>query len=160
MRALARIALLLAAFALSGAGCVSGSGNRDATATPFEGGAGDFYARVTSTQETMAGQSDAEARIATMNTFRDWLSERISGYEKAIVAQEADTSAQSLYDEMVMLQVTLNHIPRKTLHPDYCDIVRNSIYVAWAPNMPDPNPEAFQRPVREGLRFLDLLCAE
>ena len=159
MRAIARIALLLAACALSGAGCVSGSGEREASVVPMAGGGGDFYARVASAQETMAGQADPAERMATLNAFRDWLVEHTTAYEQALINKTADTSAQSLYDEMMVLQVTLNNIPRKPFHPDYCDIVRNSIYVAWAPDTVNPSPESFQRPVKEGLRFLDLLCA-
>ena len=159
MRALARIFFLLAACTLSGAGCVSGSGDREAAVTPVAGGGGDFYARVASTQEAMAGQANPAERLATLNDFRDWLADHTAAYEKALIKEQADPAAQALYDEMVALQVTLNNFPRKPFHPDYCDIVRNSIYVAWAPDVAQPSPEAFSRPVREGLRFLDLLCA-
>jgi hypothetical protein len=126
---------------------------------PFEGGGGDFYARVTSAQETMAGQAGMPDRIATLNGFRDWLSGHTATYERALVNQQADAAAQALYDDMMALQVTLNNIPRKPFHPEYCDIVRNSISVTWAPDTANPSPETFSRPVREGLRFLDLLCA-
>lgn len=159
MRALGRIAGLLAVCALTGVGCVSGSASRETGVRPLEGGGGDFYARVTSAQETMVGQPDMAARIGTLNAFRQWLQEHTAAYERALVNQQADTAAQPLYDEMMALQVTLNHIPRKPFHPEYCEIVRNSIHVTWAPHTPNPATESFARPVREGLRFLDLLCA-
>jgi hypothetical protein len=156
-----RTATRLLLFALAGiclsAGCVSGSGPRDGQERPA-GSADAFYAEVSQSQERMANEPDPARRFALMHEFRTWLREQTSGYERALVDGAGDPTAQTLYDDMMSLQVTLNNIPARPFSPDYCDIVRNSIYVTWAPESANPGPDMFPRPVREGLRFLDLLC--
>lgn len=157
MRTAIRLGLLALAGICLPAGCVSSSGPREGHERPVSS-ADVFYAEVTRSQERMANEPDPALRFGLMSEFRSWLRERTAAYERATVAGAADPTAQTLYDDMMSLQVTLNNIPEKPFSPDYCDIVRNSIYVTWAPDSANPGPDMFPRPVREGLRFLDLLC--
>jgi hypothetical protein len=138
------------------AGCVSTG--RDTAVRPAD--SPDAYAaRVAGLRERLQAAPDVKARMAALNDFRSWLRSHTAQYERAMVDGTALPEAKPLYDEMLTLRLTLNHIPEEPFSPDYCDIVRNSIYVAWIPEEENPNPAILPPPVQDGLGILDALCA-
>ncbi len=156
MRAVLYIAAVFVAAGVLLAGCASSGG--DIATRPAE--SPDAYAgKVTALRTQLADAPDMAARMGALNDFRMWLREHTAQYERAMVEGTAVPEAKSLYDEMLTLRLTLNHIPEEPFSPEYCDIVRNSIYVAWVPEEQDPVPGMLPAPVQDGLAILDALCA-
>jgi len=150
-------ALLLIAGAING--CATDHEPGTASPEAIQQGIAGFYAEAQQVQQELAAIEDGAARFARLAQYKDRLRQRAAAYEQSVVDGRIDPLEQQVYDELQGLLLTLNNIPDRPFSPDYCEIVRQSIYLAWAPGEPAPAPEQFSRSVREGLRFLDVLCA-
>lgn len=122
-------------------------------------GAEAFYVEAEQVRQQMQAAADANARMAVFDAYRASLRNRAAAYERTVTNGKVDRAEQKVYDELLGLLLTLNNFPNKTFSPDYCEIIQQSIYMAWAPNEVAPDPEKFPKPAREGLKFLDLFCA-
>lgn len=122
-------------------------------------GAEAVYAEAEQVRQQIQGAADANAKMAVFDAYRTTLRDRAAAHDRAVTEDKVDPGEQKVYDELLGLLLTLNNFPDKAFSPDYCEIIRQSIYMAWAPNEVAPDPEKFPRPAREGLMFLDLFCA-
>lgn len=116
------------------------------------------YAEAEQVRQQIQTAADANAKMALFTTYRTSLRDRAAAHDRNVTGGKVDLAEQKVYDELLGLLLTLNNFPSKVFSPDYCEIIRHSIYMAWAPNDAAPDPERFPRPAKEGLKFLDLFC--
>lgn len=139
--------------------CASDRGGDSADLAEGIRGAEAVYAEAEQVQQQITAAGDANAKMTVLNAYRSKLRERAAAHDRAVTEDKVEPAEQKMYDELLGLLLTLNNFPNKAFSPDYCEIIRHSIYVAWAPNEAAPDPEQFPRPAREGLKFLELFCA-
>lgn len=156
---LVRMAVAVALVAGGVTGCATDQEPGTPSPEVVQEGIAAFYADVQQEQQELAAIEDEAAQFQRLAQYKDRLRQRAAAYEQSVVDGRIDPLEQQVYDELQGLLLTLNNIPDRPFSPDYCEIVRQSIYLAWAPEEPTPAPEQFSRSVREGLRFLDILCA-
>lgn len=151
--------VVFAPITLGVTGCATDGARDAASSEVVQQHIAAFYSEVQQARQEIAALEGDEARFQRLVQYKDRLRKRAAAYDQSVVDDRIDPLEQQVYDELQGLLLTLNNIPDKPFSLDYCDIVRQSIYLAWAPNEPSPTPDMFTRSVREGLLFLDVLCA-
>lgn len=155
----ASLAVLVVMLAAVGLQCATDQGGE------LEPGVGvrsveGFYADVAGVQAEVTAAPDMAAGIGIIESFKTRLRGQTSAYEASVLANKIDPIAQQVYDEAMALLLTLNNIPSKPFSKDYCPVVREFIFMAWNTTEAQTPADSLKRSVREGLRFLEILCAK